>query len=533
MLESAERLTLPPGSNLSGGTDTTWLHLLPSLDMGTVVCVGAPPPDSDRLIRHHADRVIVVEPRQTPPPDAIGDCDLLLLAAWAPDDVDWVVDSLTPLLGDVATVALLPGGGERTSIGGGPSSKALGSLQQIVDERSGWYLIPARQTSRVAVKRLKRGLMLGRARVSNLLGSRLSAASSHASDLITYQPIAADGASWRLRGTVLNSATHFSELPEYLVNLGADQGVKLDGRPWSYGPGRGFRSQKIIFTVTTNPPKDDLIIKSTQDPRFNDRLAAEVAALTEIPRIGTDDAFEVPEVRFFGEHAGLLLVAETRLDGAPFRQVAEPNPMGRHFEAGIDAITTLGSTTIRQTDAGELGAAADALFNAYCTIFSPPDEVTDALGATVHRLGSVSGPAVLQHGDAGVWNLLVGTDGAPIGILDWENADTAGMPLWDLFVFARTFGVFMADSAGVRYDPSVFRRQLLEPSPLQSALSEATRRYCTTLGIDTDTASDLFTLCWVQQAVREAATLPTRSWTTGRNNRYIEACLETPFRASP
>lgn len=533
MLETARRLTLPPGSNLAGGTDTTWLHLLPSLEMGTVVCVGAPPPDLDRLIRRCAERVIVVEPGQARRlPDTIGDCDLLIVATWEPGTMDWVVDSLTPLLDHVVTVALLAGSARGSGIGGGPRREASRSLRQIVGEPGNWYVIPARPTSRRIVRRLKRAQLLGRARISRLLGSRLSAASSHASDLVTYQPIATDGASWRRGGTVVSSATHFSGLPDYIVDLGAGQDVALEGRPWSYGPARGFRSQKIIFTVTTNPPEDDLIIKSTQEARFNDRLAAEAAALTELRRTGTAGAFEVPEVRFAGEHAGLLLVAETRLNGEPFRRVAEPDPTGSHFEAGVEAITSLGSTTIRQTVPGELGLAAQALVDEFCTIFSPPTDVADALAATAQRLASVSGPAVLQHGDAGVWNLLARTDGSTIGILDWENADPAGMPLWDLFVFARTFGVFMADSEGVRYDASVFRRQLLEQSSLQTALVRATHRYCADVGIEIGTASDLFTLCWVQQAVREAATLQTRSWSTGRNNRFIEACIRTPFRAS-
>ena len=50
MLESARRLTLPPASNLRNDVDSTWFHLLPSLELGTVVCIGIPSATVTRLI---------------------------------------------------------------------------------------------------------------------------------------------------------------------------------------------------------------------------------------------------------------------------------------------------------------------------------------------------------------------------------------------------------------------------------------------------------------------------------------------------
>ena len=47
---------------------------------------------------------------------------------------------------------------------------------------------------------------------------------------------------------------------------------------------------------------------------------------------------------------------------------------------------------------------------------------------------------VFQHGDPGVWNLLITPDGRP-AFLDWEAAEHHGMPVWDLFYAARSVGI--------------------------------------------------------------------------------------------
>ena len=527
MLESARRLTLPPASNLRNDVDSTWFHLLPSLELGTVVCIGIPSATVTRLIERHAARVVVFGPET---PEELPDCDLLVVACGPDSELESTIRALVPLIGSATTVALLPPPGARHRWGWRGCRSAADILGKTLQPSGRWFLIPSRREGSRTSKRMRRARRLLTARIGRHLGRRSLGAAHHASDLVVHRPILINGVPRSGNGALLGSAMSLSRLPQYLLDLGAAHGFDFGAARWSFGPARGFRSQKIVFIVDKSSDDGELIIKSTQEARFNERLAAEVAALEMLQNAGDLPELTVPEIRFAAEHSGLLLVAETKLTGAPYRWVARPDPNGIHFDAGIDALIALAATTRRTVTPRELGDAMDTLVKSFCDTFSPPRSVAEALTEAADRLATKSVPAVLQHGDFGVWNLLAPADGAPIGILDWENADASGVPLWDLFVFARTFGVFMADSAGVRYSPAVFRRQLLEPSPLLKALEQATNRFCTELSIDEAAVSDLFTLCWVQQAIREAATLPKPSWEEGRNNRYVEACLHTPLR---
>lgn len=530
MLESSRHLILAPSSNLPGGTDSTWFHLLPSLELDTVVCVGVPPEAVTRLLESHARLVVAVEPGQSPDTASyLTECDLVVIAAASSDDLDHTLRSLAPLIEETPTVVLLKphhSTGWRVSLG---QQDPIRHTANFGGEDDSWFLIPIRRERGRTAKRINRAARLGAARIGRALPLGWSPTAQHASDLALFQPVPVDPAKPRGQGTLVRTRTSATRVPAYILELASRYGLDLHETSWSYGPARGFRSQKIVFMVEDRATGRQLVIKSTQEPRFNDRLAAEAGALEAIHEGQLNKGFAVPEILFSAEHAGLLLVAQSKLDGVPFRQVVQPQTDSHGWDAGIAAVTALGAATARPSTAGELAGALDRLVTSYRDVFNPPDWVAAELNAVTDRLREQPIPAVMQHGDPGVWNMLV-DDGGQLGVLDWENTDRAGMPLWDLFVFARTFGIFMADAAGVRYGPGVFTRQLLEPGALQRALSAATKEYCSALGIGEEAVADLFILCWAQQAIREAATQPTPSWQLGRSNRYLEASLQTPFR---
>ena len=134
----------------------------------------------------------------------------------------------------------------------------------------------------------------------------------------------------------------------------------------------------------------------------------------------------------------------------------------------------------------------------------------------------------MMHGDPGMWNFLVAEDGRP-GLLDWENADSRGVPLWDLFIFARTFGVFLADAHGVRYTHHTFAQQLLEESALKEVLFHQIRDYRRRVGFSAGIVDDLFVMCWTQQAVRQAAVLASPAWGESTGTRFLREALKKPL----
>lgn len=328
-------------------------------------------------------------------------------------------------------------------------------------------------------------------------------------------------------GMLLRGAAGPESPPRYLRVIAHRHGVKVSGRGWSLGAARGFRSQKVIISIDETPDRPGLIVKTTQSPRFNGRLQAEGAALEELGAFEPPLRMSLPRPVFGDAHAGLAVLAQTHLSGVPFRRAAEPSPASSHLHEAIAAVTDLAARTRAEAPPGEVEAALLRVVVTHEAVWSPPAPVTEHLRQVAMRVSGSLTATVFTHGDMGVWNMLARPDGR-IGVLDWENADPAGTPLWDLFELVRTFGVFLADASGVRYGPAVFRRQLLSPSPLRSVLSNAITSYCAQAQIPTDVSGDLFTLCWAHNANREAATLRVAEWPGGRNNAYLKECLTGP-----
>jgi aminoglycoside phosphotransferase (APT) family kinase protein len=87
------------------------------------------------------------------------------------------------------------------------------------------------------------------------------------------------------------------------------------------------------------------------------------------------------------------------------------------------------------------------------------------------QLADAGLPLVFEHGDLCHPNLLVRDDGS-VGVLDWERAQPAGLPAFDLFFFL----AYAADAGRHRVDEAFFGRR-----PWAWEIAE---RYAERLGID-------------------------------------------------
>ncbi len=72
--------------------------------------------------------------------------------------------------------------------------------------------------------------------------------------------------------------------PDYLNMLGNRHGVTFASDTWSFGPPRGFASQKVIFGLN-HEDGSEVIAKLTQRPVFNARLQAEADALRSLNQL--------------------------------------------------------------------------------------------------------------------------------------------------------------------------------------------------------------------------------------------------------
>ena len=138
---------------------------------------------------------------------------------------------------------------------------------------------------------------------------------------------------------------------------------------------------------------------------------------------------------------------------------------------------------------------------------------------------STSCRIVFAHGDAAAWNVLVQPN-ARVAFLDWEAADAEGMPLSDVFHFARSHVIGRARSSSARR-PGVLLRSIVEDEGLRSTVAAYTAR----LRIDPALVAPLMTLCWAHRALREVTRLEAPQLDASHYLGLMNASLDA--RAQP
>ena len=108
-------------------------------------------------------------------------------------------------------------------------------------------------------------------------------------------------------------------------------------------------------------------------------------------------------------------------------------------------------------------------------------------------LDDVAVPTVLEHGDLAPPNLLRLRNGG-LGVVDWEVADPAGLPLGDLLFFA----AFVVDQGRTSHVPP-------GPAGLPPALGALIERQAAHLGIDAALIPALRLTMWARWADRQLA----------------------------
>jgi hypothetical protein len=570
MLETALAEDLTPSSNLpSAARDTLWVHLLPDLEPLHVGWFG--PPDAEvvtllvgagrmtvtdltrdlgwvralpgRLRRRHLSRVRALF-LQSP-------MDLVLLPARAAASMarhPTLLEGLTRVLTPDAVVGIIPdlrsgrrGALPRRDIDRIAASLAAGALaelstgQGVAGSPSGGLAIPLprRRVWRRSRARLRRAVLIMRQRVAHARGrgpSRLSR--THASDITLLRPVLAGRSDTPRRGVVLlRRNCGVTDVPEYLVHLAAGSGVELSGARWAVAPPRGYRSQKVIFSLERqNSTQPDLMVKMTQEPRFNYRLDNERRALELLADVSVADELTVPRVAFAGTHGGLLVVGETALAGDPFRVRSTAVPDCPVAASAIEWLTALGAETMHSgPDRGPVWPSLRELADRYLAMFVLAPGARRNLDHHLQTLAASSDeiPAVVSHGDPGTWNLLVRPSGG-VCFLDWENAESAGMPGWDLLQFLKTFANFSSGVKGVRRSTENTLELLCRAGPINDLVKASLRAYGDRLGIDRELLTPLLLMCWVHQSLKEATRLPPGSQDRNRSHQLVTHCLDEP-----
>jgi hypothetical protein len=196
--------------------------------------------------------------------------------------------------------------------------------------------------------------------------------------------------------------------------------------------------------------------------------------------------------------------------------------------SALEWLAQLGLATAHSAArSADVAAALDDLASRFTALYRLTSAQRTALERRLDLLGSAGRPLplVLQHGDPGTWNLLVGAAGTP-AFLDWEAAERHGMPLWDIFYFARSFAVTVARARGRTSRLGALRRELLADGPVNRLLAAGIERHCADIGLDRELVESLFVTCWMHRALKEATRLSPARLDAGHYVNLLRLSLD-------
>jgi hypothetical protein len=559
MLENTLSTNFVPGTNLTGGlVRASWRFLLPSLEPDVIVCLGVPSAATLSVLSAMGKETLVISTnvqqletitsRLEPPAQSkvrtvrVDDFSRLPLQDKSVSLVFLVgKKEVARKLCDVALAAelnrLLEDGGAiycevknlPDRLAAGKMSKRLAGLG-FAAPRVFW-LTPWRGELRTAfphgnmrmAKYLFTNVLFGRSWKTRVL--------SRAGVLLSQTYLLHPAATRRailMQRSLQNGARQAP--PLYLLALAKKQGMDLSKLQCGLSARGKFNANKNIFYFFDREgDKAKAVVKMTRAPEFNARLENEYRVLFTLQEKGFVDPATFPEPLFFGYHARLAILGQKAVHGEPFRSRTKATVDCPIAHDAINWIVKLGTASSNPSaaTAAQVGGALMQLFRRFAEIYPLAKFEADFLAGQIAAISDFSGkfPLVFQHGDPGTWNMLVSAAGRVI-VIDWEAGEPAGMPLWDLFYFMRTYGSWVSRMQGSRDSLENFTRNFLEPSALHALLAETTRRYCSGAGLAADLVAPLFYTCWMHRSLKEATRLPKDSLPKGVFFNLLRRCIE-------
>ena len=309
--------------------------------------------------------------------------------------------------------------------------------------------------------------------------------------------------------------------PAWLRSLAAAEGVDLTGLRWALSAAGRYRSRKVVlFLLDAAADTPRYVVKMPRHPDEGGRLVREANALRTLAAAEVDDAVAVPRTAFSGSagREGLPVLGQVGLAGAPFRRRMSGSPDDPLLATLVDWTTGLGARTAVLAAPGEVASRLEPVLEDVLRRGASQEERRVLPEAVAALGGATDLPLVLEHGDLGVWNVLVRLDGRP-AVLDWEAGGPRGMPLWDLLYLLRSYAASSARAGADR--TSVVLDLLAGRPPLGDCFVGATGQYASALRLDPSVLVPLLLTCWMHRAQKEASRRED-----GPYRRLLRTCVE-------
>jgi hypothetical protein len=327
-------------------------------------------------------------------------------------------------------------------------------------------------------------------------------------------------------------ATHPGEPPAYIRQIAAEAGIELGAsRSALLAPG-DYASQKVLMLLYEGTDRrPTTLVKLAPEPSHAARLLNEAAALQQLEAVRIRAPGVVPRLRFSGVHAGRAIAGESWIEGRPFRDRALGAENCPHLHAACDWLAELALRTVEHRAAADVASALDDLMGRFLSIYRLAPDEQRYLAQQIEAVGREGTlPVVFQHGDPGSWNMLVSEEGQVV-FLDWESAEPAGLPLWDLLYFMRSYGTLVSRREGVRGRLQAAARHFLTPTAMHVFIADRVADAAHSIELPPAMIRPFFYACWMHRALKEATRMTPTTIERGHYLRLLRHFIA--HRAAP
>lgn len=263
----------------------------------------------------------------------------------------------------------------------------------------------------------------------------------------------------------------------------------------------GQQAMSAVCAFRWSEAQEDLphmVVKRARTQQGEALLERRADILTRLAELDLDTAAEVPRLAFLQRVRGSLKLGESFVSG---RELS-PGTIGEFAELAeriTDFAIRLGRATLAPPAARKLSPVCLVDHLERQGLCEPQmAQIARLRLAAVETL-----PCVLTHNDLTPWNAV--TNGKRLGIIDWGEADEAGVPGVDLvcMLFHLAFRSIAADERQAM--APAYRSLLDQPSSEGEIIRACLMRYVEALGIDPATLPLIRLLTWLYHAESELA----------------------------
>jgi aminoglycoside phosphotransferase (APT) family kinase protein len=260
--------------------------------------------------------------------------------------------------------------------------------------------------------------------------------------------------------------------------------------------GRASTNKVAAFGFADAESQPRLVVKMARVPESGHSLEREAAALRAIHASRAEGVEGAPRALSFSASRGTSGLGETVIDGEPLYRSLSATSFEALAQRGTRWLATLAAGVPASPVDEWRKRLVDGPFAVFERQFGSVMEPATiaAIRARLARLPDL--PIVPEHRDFSPWNVVM-TPGRGLGVLDWESAEPAGLPLMDLVYFLTYLAIFREGGSEPGRDRSAYARSLDPATETGRVVQSCIATYVEETGIPLATVDALRVLTWV------------------------------------